>query len=120
MKISTFMIGSSSTGAQAAMPSFMASLAAIWNAMSEESTRMIGAVGQVHRHIDHRKAQRTGLQIVAHAGLDRLDILLRHDAAGDRVGELEAAAARQRLDLEHHVAELAVAARLLLVAAALA
>ena len=38
VKISTFMIGSSSTGEQAAMPSFMAILAAIWKAMSEEST----------------------------------------------------------------------------------
>ncbi len=43
---------------------------------------------------------------------------LRHHAAGDLVVEPEAAAARQRLDVEHHVAELAVPARLLLVPAA--
>ncbi len=36
--ISTFMTGSSSTGEQAVMPSFMPIRAAIWNAMSEEST----------------------------------------------------------------------------------
>ena len=36
--ISTFITGSSNTGEQAAMPSFIASLAAIWKAMSEEST----------------------------------------------------------------------------------
>ena len=41
-----------------------------------------------------------------------------NDAAGDLFGELEAFAARARLDVEHHVAELAVAARLLLVPAA--
>jgi hypothetical protein len=80
---------------------------------------VIGAVGQVHRHIDDRKAERAGFQVVANAGLDRLDVGLGHDPACDRVCELEAGTARQRLDLQHHVAELAVAARLLLVAAAL-
>src|SRR5207247_2378241 len=43
----------------------------------------------------------------------------RHHPAGDLLGERETGAARQRLDVEHHVAELAVAARLLLVPAAL-
>ena len=41
-----------------------------------------------------------------------------NDAAGDLFGKFEAFAARARLDVEHHVAELAVAARLLLVPAA--
>ena len=81
--------------------------------------RMVGAVGQRHRHVDHREAaERPVLQIVRHADLDRGDELPRHHAAGDLLGELEAGAARQRLDVEHHVAELAVAARLLLVPAA--
>ena len=43
----------------------------------------------------------------------------RHRAADDLFVELEAGAARHRLDVEHDVAELAVAAGLLLVAAAL-
>jgi hypothetical protein len=43
--------------------------------------------------------------------------LPRDRAAGDPLLEAEAFAARQRLHLDHHVAELAVAARLLLVAA---
>ena len=59
------------------------------------------------------------LERVDDALLDRRDVVARHHAAGDLVLELEAGAARQRLDLEHDVAELAVAAGLLLVAAAL-
>jgi hypothetical protein len=51
--------------------------------------------------------------------LDRRDPLAGHGAAGDLVVELETLAARQRLDLDDDVAELAVAARLLLVAARL-
>ncbi len=80
---------------------------------------MIGAVRQVHRDVDHREAERAGAQIVAHAGVDGLDILAWHHAAGDGLGELETGPARQRLDVQHHVAELAVAAGLLLVPAAL-
>ena len=53
-----------------------------------------------------------------HALLHRRDVIARHHAAGDPVLELEAGAARQRLDLQHRVAELAVAAGLLLVPAA--
>ena len=81
--------------------------------------RVIGAVDQRHRDIDHRKAERPVLECVDHAFLDRRDVVARHHAAGDLVLEREAGAARQRLDVEHDVAELAVAARLLLVPAAL-
>ena len=79
---------------------------------------MIGAVEQRHGDVDDGEAQRPVLQIVFDADLHRRDELARDDAAGDLLGELEAGAARPRLDVEHHVAELAVPARLLLVAAA--
>ena len=92
---------------------------AMRNAMSEESTAVIGAVDQRHRDVDHRKAERAVLERVDHALLDRRDVVARHHAAGDLLLEHEAGAARQRLDVEHDVAELAVAAGLLLVAAAL-
>src|SRR5437588_250661 len=51
--------------------------------------------------------------------LHRADVVARYRAADHLLGELEAIAARQRLDVEHDIAELAVSARLLLVAAAL-
>ena len=79
---------------------------------------VIGAVRQIDGEVDDREAERSLHHPVADALLDRRNILLGHDAAGDRVGEGEACAARQRLDLDDDVAELAVAARLLLVAAA--
>ena len=79
---------------------------------------MVGAVRQRHGEIDHRKAQRPAFERIPHAGLDRGDVLARHHAAGDLVLEGEALAARQRLDLDHHVAELAVAAGLLAVPSA--
>ena len=50
------------------------------------------------------------------AFLDRGDVLARNRAADDFVDELEAGAARQRLDPQVHLAELAGAAGLLLVA----
>ena len=80
---------------------------------------VIGAVGQRHLHIDDGKAERPAQQAVDHALFHRADIVARHRAADDLFVKLEAAAARQRLDLQHHVAELAVAAGLLLVPAAL-
>ena len=52
----------------------------------------------------------------ADALFDGGDVLARHDAAHDGVGELESGAARQGFDLDPHVAELPVSARLLLVA----
>ena len=80
---------------------------------------VIGAVDQRHRDVDDGKSQRAVLERVDHAFLDRGDVVARHHAAGDLLLEHEAGAARHRLDVEHDVAELAVAARLLLVAAAL-
>ena len=74
------------------------------------------AVGQFHRNIDHREAQRPAHQKILHPMFDGGNILLRHDAAGDGIGELETGAARQRFDLDMHITELAVAARLLFVA----
>ena len=67
--------------------------------------------------VDHRKSQRSALQMLAGARLDRRDELARHGAADDLVLELEALAARERADLDLDVAELAVPARLLLMAA---
>ena len=80
---------------------------------------MIRAVGQRHLHVDDGKAERPARQSVDHALFHRADIVPRHRAADHLFLELEAAAARHRLDLQHHVAELAVAAGLLLVTAAL-
>ncbi len=51
--------------------------------------------------------------------LHRGDVVARHHAALDLVNEFEALVARQRFDVEHHVAVLAVATRLFLVTAAL-
>src|SRR6185437_15022920 len=65
------------------------------------------------------EAERAVLERVDHAFLDRRDIIARHHAAGDLVFEREARAARHRLDVEHDIAVLAVAAGLFLVAAAL-
>src|SRR5690606_24497973 len=53
---------------------------------------------------------------LAHALLDRGNELARDGAALDLVGELEAGTARQRLDAQEHLAELAGAAGLLRVA----
>ena len=52
--------------------------------------RVIGAVDQADRDIDHGKAERSVAEIVAHADLDARDVILGHHAAGDLVGELEA------------------------------
>src|SRR5262245_4332153 len=58
------------------------------------------------------------MQVVRHTNLDRGDKLARHHATRDRLGKLEARTARQGLDVEHHIAELTVPARLLLVSTA--
>src|SRR6187455_1675035 len=76
---------------------------------------VIGAVDQGHRDIDDREAQRTLHRCIPYACLDRGDPLLGHDSARDLLLELEALAARQGPHLDHGVAELAMAARLLLV-----
>src|SRR3981189_3275669 len=80
---------------------------------------MVGAVGQLHRHVDPREAERPMLEAVDHALLDRRNVVARHHAAGDLLLEREAGAARERLDVDHNVAELAMTARLLLVPATL-
>ena len=80
---------------------------------------VIAAVDQGHRAIDHLEAERALDHRLANAVLDRGDPLLGHRAAVDLLLEHEAGAARQRLHLDDHVAELAVAARLLLVPALL-
>ena len=90
----------------------MARRPACLNAISELSTEWIGAVGQGHGDVDHGETERPAHEIFLHAGLDGRDVLFRHDAAGDGVGEGEPAAARQGLDIQHHVAELAMAAGL--------
>src|SRR6516165_10203951 len=58
------------------------------------------------------------MQVIAHAYLDRGDVVLWHHAAGDLVGELKTAATRAGLDGHHHVAELAMPTRLFFMASA--
>src|SRR6185436_20710858 len=81
--------------------------------------RVVGAVDERHRKIDHREPKRPVLERVDYAFFHRRDVVARHHTAGDAILELEAGPTRQRLDLEHHVAELTVTAGLLLMAAAL-
>src|SRR4029077_3439235 len=80
---------------------------------------MIGTIDQLRRDVDDRKSERTVLERVGHPLLHRGDVIARHDAALDFLGEGEAGAARQRLDVEYDIAVLAVTAGLLPVAAAL-
>ena len=79
---------------------------------------MIGAVDQGHRDVDHRKSERTARHRVARAGFDGRKILPRHRSAVHALGEGEALAAAARADLDHDVAELAMAARLFFVPSA--
>ena len=79
--------------------------------------RVVLAVVDDDAHVLQRVAGDRALgQHLAHALLDRRDELARDRAALDLVDELEARAARQRLDAQEHLAELAGAAGLLLVA----
>src|SRR5262249_50673638 len=80
---------------------------------------VIRAVDQLRRNVDHREAEGAVLERVDDACLHRRNVIARHHAALDLLAEAEARAARQRFDVEHDVAVLAVTARLLLVAAAL-
>src|SRR6185312_15140875 len=80
---------------------------------------VIGAVDQRHREIDHGKAKRPGFEEIDDALLDRWNEIPRHHAAADAILEKKTRTARQGLDLEHDVAELAMPAGLALVAAAL-
>src|SRR5262249_17769259 len=79
----------------------------------------IRAVDKSNAEIDHGKAQRTVLERVDDALLDRGNVVSRPHTAGDPFLERKSRAARQRLDLEHDVTVLAVAAGLFLVPAAL-
>ena len=81
---------------------------------------VVAAVDQGHGDVDDLEAQRPFVHRLADAFLDRRDPLLRHGAAVDLLLELEAFAAADRTDFDDDVAELAVPARLLLVAAVLA
>src|SRR6185436_4165156 len=68
------------------------------------------------REVDDREAdERAGLRRLPHALLDRRNILARDVAALDLVDELETSAALAGDNLHLHFAELAGAARLLLV-----
>src|SRR3546814_20720732 len=75
----------------------------------------IGAVEQRHRHIHDRKTERSLRHRVANTLLDGRNPLLGHCAAGDLLVKAKAFAARERLQLDHHIAELPMPARLLLV-----
>ena len=80
--------------------------------------RVVLAVVDGDAHVLQRIAgEEAVVEHPAHALLDRRDELVGDRAALHAVDELEALAARQRLDLEEHLAELAGAAGLLLVAA---
>ena len=79
---------------------------------------MVRAVVERDAHVLHRIPRDVPLlHGFAHALLDRGDEVARDHPADDLVDELEAFAARQRLDLEPAIAELAAAAGLLLVLA---
>ena len=78
---------------------------------------VIAAVDQGHRDVDHVEAERALDHRILDALFDRRDPLLGDRPAVDFFFEAEAFAASERLHLDDHVAELAVAARLLLVAA---
>ena len=79
---------------------------------------MVGAVLQRHGHVDDRKAERPAVERVLHAGFDRGEVLARHGAAMHRLGKGKAVASPARFHVDDDIAELAVAARLLLVPAA--
>jgi hypothetical protein len=77
---------------------------------------VVRAVGQRHPEIHHRVArQPAALRRFADPLLDGGPEVLRDRAAEDLVGELEAGAAGQRLELDPAIAELAAPAGLLLV-----
>src|SRR4051794_8444620 len=78
---------------------------------------MVLAVVYDDAHVLHRKScERSHGEHFAHAFFHRRNELRRNRAALDLIDELETFAARERLDLEKHFAELAGAAALFLVA----
>src|SRR3546814_9863853 len=62
-----------------------------------------------------RNTERSLRHCVANTLLDGRNPLLGHCAAGDLLVKAKAFAARERLQLDHHIAELPMPARLLLV-----
>jgi hypothetical protein len=87
--------------------------AAILNAFLVRVDLVVRAVEERDLHVDHRVAgEHAARQRFLEALLDRRDVFARDRAALDLVDELEALAGFG-LDLEHHVAVLAAAARLL-------
>src|SRR6185295_14188747 len=80
---------------------------------------VVGAVRQRDVDVDDGEAERPARETVDYALLDRADIVARYRTADDLFVKFKPHAARHRLDLQHNVAELAVAAGLLLVPAAL-
>ena len=79
---------------------------------------VVGAVRQ--RDVDVDDGKPSGPRAtVDHALFDRADIVARYRTADDLFVEFKAGAARHWLDIQHHVAELAMATGLLLVPAAL-
>ena len=79
---------------------------------------VIGAVREIDSEIHHRESKGPMRHPFAHAKFHGGDVGLGHHAAGDRICEAEARAARCWCNLHHDIAELAVAAGLLLVATA--
>src|SRR6185295_10818234 len=81
---------------------------------------VIAAVDQAYRDVDDMEAERSFDHRFLDAFLDGRNPLLWHRSAVDLLLETEAFAARQGTNLDDHIAKLAMAARLLLVAAVLA
>ena len=83
-EMSTWWIGSSSTGSHFGMASLIAMRA-------DRLERLVRAVDgvelagrEIDRDVDHREAERPVLQILDHALLDRGDVVARDGAADDR------------------------------------
>ena len=109
------MIGSSRMGRALASASLKPIEAAILNAISDESTSWYSPSKSVTLKSTTGEPVRMPRGIASRMPFSTAGMYCRGiDAADDLVDELEAAAARQRLDLDPGVAELAAAARLLL------
>src|SRR4029450_1163794 len=107
----TLRMGSSSTGLHLGMASLMAMRAAILNDISELSTEWYWPANRVtSRSTTRSPLARPFLEVLAQPLFDGRDEVARHHAAHDLVDEAEARAARQGLDLDLDVGELAVAA----------
>ena len=105
-------------GAASATASFMPSRAAISNACDDESTSWYLPSTSEHAHMHHWVARQEALaQRLGDALLDARHILPRHDAADDAFSKTKSfSTSAERLDLQPDIAELPVAAGLLLMA----